>query len=139
MVGAQMVVVHNLCPWGQRSSTIPKGVAGVYVIETPAGERYVGQAMDLFKRLTDADHAHADLNRDPANKLFTIVPILSNWKGSTLDAIDVIEEFFIRSLGAKWSPSNPNGLNRRFEMNQGAFERMVNSIGIPDMNPPVGH
>jgi hypothetical protein len=139
LVGEHPVVVHNTCPWGQRASTIPKGVPGIYVIKTPNGETYVGQAIDLFGRLTAANHSHADLIRDPANQLYTIQVDLANWNGSTVDAIDIVEEFFIRALGAKWSPGNPNGLNRRFEVNPEAYKQMIRLLGFPDMAPPVGH
>jgi hypothetical protein len=139
LIGRDGVVVHNSCAWTTRAASLPKGVPGIYIIKTPRGDKYVGQATDLAERLSDSAHKHAALIRDPANELYTIGLNTTKWKGSVRDGIDMAEEFYIRALGAKGGSSNPSGLNRRFEVNQADLEKLVNQFGFPDLNAPTSH
>jgi hypothetical protein len=137
LVGERPVVVHNACAWGTRKASIPKE-PGIYVIRASNGQRYVGQAENLSGRLTRGNHKYQTLIEDPNSELFTMTLDTTKVKGSTKDALDAVENFYIKALGAK---RVSGGLNGRWQRNPetGWESAYLKQYGFPSMEDPVSH
>ena len=146
LVGRGAVVVHNLCPWGQRAGSLP-AKPGIYIIKDKGGKIYVGRADNLNARLTSSKHKHAGIVRDPSSEVATFELDTSQLAGGNVDeALRVAEEYFKRAMNTnvkgRTHPSytgSPNGLNESIEIYAQRYEAYINQHGFPPLGEPIPH
>jgi predicted GIY-YIG superfamily endonuclease len=145
-VGRSAVVVHNSCPWGQRSGSLPSK-PGVYVLRDRESRIYVGRAKDLKSRLTSDSHEQSAIIRDANSEVYTFELDTHQLSGGTADeALRVAEEYLKRAMNANVRgrahpsfTSSPKGLNESIEISAHSYEAYINRHGFPPLGAPVSH